>query len=303
MPNTCLLCSNNAVAESLGENPTIKCERCGRYSITLEFYQDVVKDLSEVQRAALSASTRQAAEIGNPLLLKTSNWTRLVESHQSTMSRKVDMVLRGVAKRAPYLGASHQFSTVVDYPLFDLRNDVEFNSLIFELQQEGLIRPATITGERSIVNLALTMKGWRFIEPSQQPGGEAGLCFVAMWFDPSLNEAYELGIVAAVELDCRMKAHRVDRKEHNNQITDEIMAGIRSAEFTVADFTGQRAGVYYEAGFAHGLGRPVIYTCREDHIKDRHFDTSVINHVVWADPADLRLKLARRIKATILPKA
>ena len=99
------------------------------------------------------------------------------------------------------------------------------------------------------------------------------------------------------------RALRIDRKEHNNQITDEIMAGIRGAEFMVAYFTGHRAGVYYEAGFARGLGREVIYCCREDAFKERHFDTSVINHVVWTDPADLRKKLADRIRATILPKS
>jgi hypothetical protein len=132
----------------------------------------------------------------------------------------------------------------------------------------------------------------------------AGHLFVAMWFDPSMDEAYELGIFPAIETDCApFKAIRIDRKEHNNQITDEIMAGIRGAEFMVADFTEHRGGVYYEAGFARGLGREVIYCCREDHFKDRHFDTSVINHIVWTDPADLRKKLADRIKATILPKA
>jgi nucleoside 2-deoxyribosyltransferase len=124
-----------------------------------------------------------------------------------------------------------------------------------------------------------------------------------MWFDPSMTEAYSLGIEPAIEQDCGLRAIRIDRVEHNNQITDEIMAGIRGAQFMVADFTKHRNGVYYEAGFARGLGRDVIYCCREDSFKERHFDTSVINHIVWSDPADLRRKLVNRIQATILPKA
>jgi hypothetical protein len=51
------------------------------------------------------------------------------------------------------------------------------------------------------------------------------------------------------------------------------------------------------------LGREVIYCCRKNDFEERHFDTSVINHVVWNDPADLRRKLADRIKPTILPEA
>lgn len=81
------------------------------------------------------------------------------------------------------------------------------------------------------------------------------------------------------------------------------MAGIRDAEFTVADFTGNRGGVYYEAGFARGLGRPVIYCCQESEMEKVHFDTKIISHVTWKDSAELRKKLADRINATILPKA
>jgi len=124
-----------------------------------------------------------------------------------------------------------------------------------------------------------------------------------MWFDDSMNEAFEFGISKAVT-DCGFPAPiRIDRKEHNNQITDEIMAAIRDAELVIADFSGNRGGVYYEAGFARGLGRPVIYSCQESDFKDLHFDTRLINHIKWSDPADLRGKLANRIKATILPKA
>jgi nucleoside 2-deoxyribosyltransferase len=104
--------------------------------------------------------------------------------------------------------------------------------------------------------------------------------------------------------DCGFPAPlRIDRKEHNNQITDEIIAAIRDAEFVVADFTGNRGGVYYEAGFARGLGRPVIHCCRDSDFGERHFDTKLINHVKWSDATDLREKLKSRIKSTIIPKA
>jgi len=50
-----------------------------------------------------------------------------------------------------------------------------------------------------------------------------------MWFDPSMNEVFELGISRAV-MDCGFPPPiRIDRKEHNNQITDEIIAAIRDA--------------------------------------------------------------------------
>ena len=114
--------------------------------------------------------------------------------------------------------------------------------------------------------------------------------FVAMWFDPSMDEAYRLGIEPAIS-EAGYKALRIDQKLHNNRIDDEIIAEIRRSRFLVADFTqgddGARGGVYYEAGFAHGLGLKVIFTCRKDAIDKVHFDTNHYNHVVWTTPAEL----------------
>ena len=96
---------------------------------------------------------------------------------------------------------------------------------------------------------------------------------------------------------------RIDRKEHVNKIDDEIVAEIRRARFVVADFThgdtGARGGVYYEAGFAHGLDIPVIFTCRKDRLDDVHFDTRQYNHIVWETPEELQDRLAKRIAAVL----
>ncbi len=44
-----------------------------------------------------------------------------------------------------------------------------------------------------------------------------------------------------------------------------------------------------------GLGRPVIFTCRNDELNQAHFDTRQYNHIAWDTPAELREKLKRRI--------
>jgi nucleoside 2-deoxyribosyltransferase len=47
-----------------------------------------------------------------------------------------------------------------------------------------------------------------------------------------------------------------------NQIDDQMRVALRTSRFVVADLTRGNRGAYWEAGFAEGLGRPVIYTCR-----------------------------------------
>ena len=117
-----------------------------------------------------------------------------------------------------------------------------------------------------------------------------------------MNEAFKQGMELAVS-QAGYRPMRIDRKEHINKIDDEIVAEIRRSRFLVADFTqgadGARGGVYYEAGFAHGLGLPVIFTCREDAVDQLHFDTNHYNHIVWATPEELREKLRNRILAVI----
>lgn len=122
--------------------------------------------------------------------------------------------------------------------------------------------------------------------------------FVAMWFDDSMDDVFAKGISPAIS-DAGYLPSRIDDKEHINKIDDEIIAEIRRSRFIVADFTqgekGARGGVYYEAGFAHGLGLRVIFTCHKDSMEYLHFDTNHYNHIVWDEPADLRDKLKKRI--------
>jgi nucleoside 2-deoxyribosyltransferase len=61
-----------------------------------------------------------------------------------------------------------------------------------------------------------------------------------------------------------------------------MMVDIRAAAFVVADLTGASAGAYWEAGFASGLGRPVIYTCEESSFSDSHFDTNHHVTIKWS---------------------
>ena len=126
--------------------------------------------------------------------------------------------------------------------------------------------------------------------------------FVAMWFDESMRDAYDIGIETAVRAT-GYRALRIDRKEHVNKIDDEIIAEIRRSRFLIADFTSSpgspRGGVYFEAGYALALGKPVIWTCRSDLIDHVHFDTRQFNHIVWTDPTELAERLTNRIGAVI----
>jgi nucleoside 2-deoxyribosyltransferase len=280
----------------------ITCPQCGRYELKGVPAIFASFEWAPKLRSALSCAARQAAEAGQPLrITSTEAAAEFAEPHMHTrVSDNQERLLREVAKRAgrPNIGAS--FSLTNDFPLIDCYNKEEFLWYIEWLETQKLVFQ-TGAGPATAV-LTLSMDGWNRVQPLPRPGGLPGRCFVAMWFSEETRAAYEKGIEPAVS-DAGFKPIRIDRKEHNNEIPDEIIAEIRNAQFMVADFTGQRSGVYYEAGFAMGLGRPVVWSCRKDEIGKLHFDTNHKNHINWQTPEELRERLYKRIRATILEQS
>ena len=131
---------------------------------------------------------------------------------------------------------------------------------------------------------SITIEGMIFVEDAVKEDKQSHQCFVAMWFDTSMTNIYQNAIAPAIE-DAGYTPYRVDEDNHNNMIDNQIIAQIRQSHFIIADFTSEidkpRGGVYYEAGFAHGLGKEVIWTCRADVIDHIHFDTCQYNHIIW----------------------
>ena len=122
--------------------------------------------------------------------------------------------------------------------------------------------------------------------------------FVAMWFSEDMDPVYEGGIEPAIYA-AGYEPMIIKKKEHANKIDDEIIAEIRRSAFVVADFTGHRGGVYFEAGYAMGRGLPVIWTCQKDDFQNLHFDIRQYNCIDWTAPADLATRLQKRIEALL----
>ncbi len=150
----------------------------------------------------------------------------------------------------------------------------------------------------------LSVKGRREIEV-QETNTDSSQAFVAMWFVGHMKEAYEEGIAPAIRA-AGYEPYRVDDDKGNNEkIDDKIIAEIRRSRFLVADFThgkgGARGSVYYEAGFAHGLSIPVIFTCKKDQDPEKQselaFDTRQYPHIFWETHSELCELLRDHIEA------
>ena len=160
--------------------------------------------------------------------------------------------------------------------------EVEF--LLDYLRQHEYV---TLERNNQFTRVTVTVQGHSHVA-SQLTSTNSSQAFVAMWFDNSMDAVYNHAIAPAIQA-AGYEPYRIDRDNFLNKIDDEIIAQIRQSRFIVADFTHDpngsvRGSVYYEAGFAHGLGIPVIFIAHED--ADLHFDTRQFPHILWK-PTDL----------------
>jgi hypothetical protein len=139
-------------------------------------------------------------------------------------------------------------------------------------------------------------KGFGRIIEMQKSGRTSAFVFVAMSFAENMNDIYDRAIEPAIR-DAGYKPIRVDRTEHVNRIDDEIIGRIKASRFMVADFTGHRQGVYFEAGMMLGLGRTVIWMCKEEELSKSHFDTRQYNFIDYKSVEEARKRLYDRIMA------
>jgi len=146
--------------------------------------------------------------------------------------------------------------------------------------------------------------GWQRIDELQKQNAKHNKGFIAMWFpeDKSMDPTREA--IKDVFIETGYQISIIDEKHHNNQIVPEILYEIETSDFIVADLTGNRNGVYYEAGYALGLGKEVILTVDkneidEDYDNAPHFDVAQINQIRYQDLDDLKIQLFNRITVTV----
>jgi hypothetical protein len=232
-----------------------------------------------------------------PVPITQETWRRVTHAQLPGLRERANRALGVIAKKYTGLRKLTNLSEVAkELELLGVtysQTPDEAMDLIYILLEEDCLKWGPTPG----VTGSLTPKGLLTAEALGASGsGLQG--FVAMSFDPSLQEAWINGFDPGIRA-AGYDPVRIDDKDYVGGITDEMIAEIKHSRFIVADYTGQRNNVYFEAGFALGLGLTVIQTCRADASADLHFDIRHLNTLTWKSHAELAEGLDKRIRAVI----
>lgn len=291
--NSCPLCGydwpKNEFPTSQGHRTYFNCQRCGQFGAQTSLFESLSNLSANIRRALIV----RLSEISAPRFGDTPVffWEDFEAAEKRTVgvTEMAERLLSYCVKNSPSL--RHVYD-ITDVELakaciaFDPDETLALAEYLLGLgftQVEGNI-------------LYITPSGYRYVQEGRGRNIDSAQGFVAMWFTPELDSVFERGFLAGIA-DSGHSAFRIDKKEHNQKIDDEIIAEIRKSKFLVADFTGHRGGVYFEAGFAMGLGLQIIWCCRKDQISELHFDIRQYNCIDWSTAEELRTRLSNRIVA------
>lgn len=179
------------------------------------------------------------------------------------------------------------------------KDELELDFYLKSLHKIGYISYFEEITKSNYVNFQFTIDGLQKIIELNEDGVNSKNCFIAMSFDKEMKPCRDA--IKRALIRANYKPDLIDEKNINSDktIPDAILNSIRNSKFCIADFSQHKNGVYFEAGYALGLGKPVIYCCHEDEFKKSHFDIKQLQHIIYKDEAELEEKLFQKIEAWI----
>ena len=311
----CPICGANCISSQFDLILHIRCMSCGLFNFNpFLFPIDKSAWLKHGHLIAGYMYETKGRRERNPLLepshildFNIGSDKRILSSPliPKTSMQKLDKILLNLYKSGNGFTIEFDFDDLVP-AIGYARNREELGNMLLALCELGYIKnTSNVVGGK---NYTITIKGLERAESLLTEQNFSKRAFIAMRFSDDLKEVRDKSIKPACEA-CGFEAYTVDEEEHVGDITDKIISGIKTSRFVIADFTYNNPGVYYEAGYAKGLGIPVIKTCKKEWFESKdekgeknrlHFDVEHDNMILWENAEDLRQRLESRIPAVIL---
>lgn len=262
-----------------------KCGRCGTFEID-NVFAAVLADRRKAkpeQAALVSHVIRRSQSQIRPLYLDAETWDRTIANVPlpTPVEQLENLVLwLGSIQRTP--GDLWNMELGADQAVVGALSDANFFWLLKYGFDQGLLDGSMHSGGATVT---LSFRGWQLLEEIRRAAPrQTHRAFMAMLYGNALMDKMFSGCFKPAIARAGFELVRLDEKPRAGSIDDRLRLEIRRSRFLIADLTFGNQGAYWEAGFAEGLGKPVIYTCERDHFdtEGTHFDTNHLHTVIWS---------------------
>ena len=287
------------------------CPYCGEYEVTGSargvLLASPERDIMLNHLASLAAERTLQ---GRGLLLlgtytdsmnKMISYEEFLKNYPSDFREQHDRALLNLARLANYSPLYVIDSKSINPAALFCNSLKEMYSLLRVYRDESFVNfteQNIINTVYSIRQVSLTVNGFEYARSLEKDISERQHAFVAMWFHDEMK-LYTQEVQKAIR-QAGYEPYIANQASYNGLIMDKVLNEISGAKFVIADLTslpekdpctGVRGGVYYEAGYAAGLGLQVILTCREDVTDRIHFDLKQFLGIYWKETDDGKLKV------------
>jgi len=219
--------------------------------------------------------------------------------HERGIRVMIDFVMNHTSSQHPW------FQTAAEY-LKDLPEGMEPDTEAWTLM-DGIKQQGDLFNRcENLTALLRQLYKRKYEKVAAKPPKKTNQIFVAMMFSDEMNDFYDQAYKPISE-DLGYTTMRIDRKDYIGLIIEEIEVEIKNSIAVIADLTGNRGGVYYEAGIARGLqlcNHPLklVLTCKKDFFENEgvHFDLRGDNILIYQDINELKKKLRKRLETVLV---
>jgi hypothetical protein len=280
----------------------VRCPRCGSYAVSYAELEAIERLLKEDDRPVFSHWIYEQNRLNMEPTIRSADIPLIARRHKFTFVERTKRFLLYLNENTVSPGDGVNILTPQIQAALQQFDRDYIRTIAHYLDEEKLVSvgppgPDFLYAQPTQM-VTLTPRGIMQAEEWGRSYTASMQGFVAMWFHKKMEHVWKEGFYPAIDR-AGYTPQRIDNKEHVNKICDEIIAEIRRSRFVVADFTGQRGGVYYEAGYANGRDIPVIWTCHKEELSKLHFDIRQYNCIDWETPQELAHRLQVRIEAVI----
>ena len=278
------------------------CPNCGYYEIS-RTAQIMLGNSDKYQLAVLSHAIWKHQREDGPLFVVSTGHVEAVENEKLPRpAEMLDLLILFIGDYQNGIpGTSFEGKYNILRAKIGAENDSDVNTLLKFAQERSLI-----TGHgpgKSNVYVKLSFQGWQYYEDLKRGKTSSRTAFMAMPFgNQDVCEMVDHIFRDAVK-KTGFTLKRLDDQTPAGLIDNRMRVEIRNCRFLIADLTGGNNGAYWEAGFAEGLGKQVIFTCEKEYYEKNktHFDTNHHHTILWSldDPEKAAEDLKSTIRATL----